>query len=308
MGEPLQSRGPRPVVVALGGGHGLSRTLRALRRLDVDATAVVTTADDGGSSGRLRRDLGVTPPGDLRKALSSLTTDPELAALLEYRFPAGELAGHSLGNLLMVALTDLNGGDMVAALDRLGDWLEVAGRVLPATDTPLELIAEGDAGEVRGQLAIARSSGHRRIRLEPSEPPATPQAVAAIDAADLILLGPGSLFTSILPNLAVPGIGTAVTKAAAPLVLIANLREQPGETTGLDLPAHLDVLHDHLPGREIDVLVLHDGPSPHGPGKPLAPITAHPHVRRCVAADLLDGRDGHDPAALAAVFRSLLTV
>jgi uncharacterized cofD-like protein len=299
---------PSPArVVAVGGGHGLSRTLRALRTLPVDITAVVATADDGGSSGRLRRDLGVLPPGDLRKALAALTPDPDLARLLEYRFAEGDVAGHTVGNLLMVAASDLAGGDVAAALARLGAWVGALGRVLPATTRPVVLVAESHAGEqTRGQLAVATSSGHRRVRVDPETVDATPGVAEAIRTADLLTLGPGSLFTSILPSLVVPAIAEAVTTAPAPIVLIANLREQPGETEGLALGDHLDVLAEHIPDRKIDVLVVHDGPAPRGPGRPLLPVDHHPNVGRVVGSDLLDGNDGHDPSKLAAVLQGVL--
>ena len=295
-------------VVAIGGGHGLSRTLAALAMLgDVETTAVVAMADDGGSSGRLRRDLGVVPPGDLRKALSSLVPDAETTRWLEHRFGAGELAGHSLGNLMIVGLHQVLGGELVDALDHLGQRLGARGRVLPSTTDAVMLVAEGDDGEeVSGQATITRTSGHRRVRLDPAAPAASPEAVAAIADADLVLLGPGSLFTSVLPNLLVPELAKALVDAPAPLVMIANLREQPGETQGLDMPAHLDVLAAHLPERRLDVLVTHDGPPPRGPGRRLVPPSSHPHVERRVGADLLDGTDGHAPPALARVIADLL--
>lgn len=302
-GRPPRSRR----VVAIGGGHGLSRTLAALCLLDdVDVTAVVAMADDGGSSGRLRRDLGVVPPGDLRKAMSSLVPDPVTAHWLEHRFPAGELAGHSLGNLMLIGLHRTLGGELVEALDRLGAMLDARGRVLPSTTDAVSLVADGPQGEVRGQATITRTPGHRRVRLDPPSATATPQAVAAIEAADLVLLGPGSLFTSILPNVLVPEITKALVAAAAPLVLVANLREQPGETQDMDMEGHLDVVAEHLPDRRLDALVTHAGPPPAGPGRRLLAPPHHDHVERMLAADLLDGADGHAPQALARVIAHLL--
>lgn len=299
---------PRPHgVVAIGGGHGLSRTLAALSRLDdVQISAIVAMADDGGSSGRLRRDLGVLPPGDLRKALSSLVEDPDTSRWLEHRFGAGELAGHSLGNLMLVGLHQVLGGELVGALDRLGAIVGARGRVLPSTTDAVMLVAEGEEGEVAGQVTISRTSGHRRVRLDPPTAAAAPEAVAAIEDADLVLLGPGSLFTSVLPNLLVPGIAKALVAARAPVVMMANLREQPGETQGLDMVGHLDVLAHHLPDRRLDVLVTHVGPPPRGPGRRLVAPASHPHVDRMVGADLLDGADGHAPEALARVVADLL--
>lgn len=298
--------GGRPHVVAIGGGHGLSRTLKALCGLDVDITAVVTVADDGGSSGRLRESYGVVPPGDLRVALASLVSDDDIAATLQYRWEGGELDGHALGNLAVTALAAVRGRGLADAFARLGEVLGACGRVVPCTTSLVELVADGDGGEVRGQVAIATSSGHHGIRLDPPDPEAEPSAVAAIRDADVIVLGPGSLFTSVLPNLAVPGIADAVTRSSATLVHVANLRQQPSETIGLDLPQHLDALARALPDRRLDVVVQHDGRAPVAHGPPLVPIDSHPHVERLERADLLDGDDGHDPAALAAALGPLL--
>jgi uncharacterized cofD-like protein len=298
--------------VAVGGGHGLARTLQALPRVVDEVTAVVTVADDGGSSGRLRRDLGVLPPGDLRMAIAALASDAELARLLQYRFDRGDLGGHSLGNLILVALQDLAEGDVVQALDRLGRFLGVPGRVLPCTTTPVTLHASTPAGPVIGQAAVAATPSLRRVWLSPDdgseEPRATPEAVDAIGAADLVVLGPGSLFTSLLPNLLVPGIAAALAATSAPSVFVANLREQPGETEGMSLVDHLDALEAHVPGLLIDVLVVHDGAAPHGPGQPLVCDAAGvtDRVGRLVRRDLFDGADGHDPGALAMVFGELL--
>ena len=306
MSDPPADAPERPHVVAIGGGHGLSRTLAALARLPVATTAVVAMADDGGSSGRLRRDLGVGPPGDLRKALASLVPDTELARWFEHRFDAGELAGHSLGNLMLIAMQQARDGDLVGALDRLGALLGARGRVLPSTLAAVDLVAEGPGGRTTGQVAIARSRGHERVRLEPPDVAATAEAVAAIEAADLVVFGPGSLFTSILPNVVVGGVRAALERTPATLLLVANLREQPGETEGLDLPAHLDVLRAHLPERALDVLLAHAGPAPAGPGERLVAPPEHPHVHRVMTADLLDGADGHDPRGLAAALGQVL--
>jgi uncharacterized cofD-like protein len=294
--------------VAIGGGHGTSRTLQALPRIVDHVTAVVTVADDGGSSGRLRRDLDVLPPGDLRMALTALARDRDLADLIGYRFQRGELAGHALGNLVLVAQQELSGGDLVAALDRLCAVLHAPGRVLPCATVPLTLLASTADGQVRGQTVVAATARLERVRLDPLDPPATPDAVQAIERADLVVLGPGSLYTSLLPNLLVPGIRDALVASTAPFVFIANLREQPGETEGLTLADHLAAVTAHVPELRIDVLVTHDGPAPSGPGLPLtvAPAAVAAHVGRVVTADLLDGADGHDPTALARVLDHVL--
>jgi uncharacterized cofD-like protein len=294
--------------VALGGGHGLSRTLAALVGVVDHVTAVVTVADDGGSSGRLRRDIGGVAPGDLRMALAALARDRELAALVQYRFARGELAGHSLGNLVLVAMQELAGGDVVAGLDRLARLLDVPGRVLPCTTTPLTLHARTPRGVVRGQATVARTPGLERVWIDPACPPATPDAVAAIARADLVVLGPGSLFTSLVPNLLVPGIADAVAAAGCPTVFVANLREQAGETEGLTLPDHLRAVAVHVPGVRFDVLLAHDGVrGPDGIGALLAAGELHDAtVGRVVTADLFDGHDGHDPGALAVALRGVL--
>ncbi len=293
--------------VAIGGGHGLSRSLAALARVVDHVTAVVTVADDGGSSGRLRRDHDVVAPGDLRMALATLARDRELADLVQYRFSRGELDGHSLGNLILVALQELSGGDVVGGLDRLARLLDVPGRVLPCTTVPVTLQARADGRLIEGQVAVATTSHLRQVWLDPVDPPATPAAVAAVRRADLVVLGPGSLFTSVLPNLLVPGVASAIAASEAPTVLVANLSEQPGETEGLSLPAHLDALAEHVPDLRVDVLIAHDGSGPH---------ESHPlsidrdaladRVDEVIITDLFDGQAGHDPVALAARFGELL--
>jgi uncharacterized cofD-like protein len=299
--------------VAIGGGHGLARSLQALSTVCTEVTAVVTVADDGGSSGRLRRDLGVLPPGDLRMALAALAVDDELVRLLQYRFDRGELRGHSLGNLVLVALQDLAEGDVVRALRWLGRFLQVPGRVVPSTTTPVTLYGETTDGHVRGQVAVAATAQLRKVWLEPddAEGPAvaTPEALEAIAAADLVVLGPGSLYTSLLPNLLVPSIHEAVAASSAQVVLVANLREQPGETEGMSLRDHLDALDDHVPGLHLDVLVAHDGPPPLASTAPLRcdPATLTGHVGRIVRRDLLADDGGHDAAALASAFREVLS-
>jgi uncharacterized cofD-like protein len=292
--------------VALGGGHGLSRSLAALRQGADEVIAIVSVADDGGSSGRLRRDLDVVPPGDLRMALTALGQRARLAEVLRYRFARGELEGHALGNLVLVALQDLHDGDLVAALDELALHLGVSGRVLPCTTEPVTLHARSAAGGISGQAAIAATSRLERVWLDPPAPAATPAALAAVAAADLLVLGPGSLYTSLLPNLLVPQLAAAVAAATAPTVLVANLREQPGETEGMSLREHLEALDAHVPGLHLDAVIVHDGPAPRGPGRALDVgddlQDRGPHLIR---ADLLDAEDGHDPTALAAALDRL---
>jgi len=294
-------------VVAIGGGHGLARALAALRLAGAEPTAVVTVADDGGSSGRLREQLGVLPPGDLRMALLALARNRPLADALGHRFTAGDLDGHALGNLLLVALAERAGGDFVAALAQAGDLLDCAGRVLPATVEPVRLHGRVGGLDVAGQVRIATAQAPvERVWLEPDTPAACDEAVDAIGDADLVVLGPGSLYTSVIAVLAVPGIAKAVSDAPCPVVYVANARTQVGETSGLDLDAHVAALLAHVPGLRLHAVVAHDGPAADLPGEALAPEMGAAREAGLVRADLLsrgtDGRPswGHDPARLAA--------
>jgi len=295
--------------VAIGGGHGTAKTLMALRSLTSAVTAVVTVADDGGSSGRLRREMDVLPPGDLRMALVALAERPELAELLQFRFQRGDLAGHSLGNLIIVALQELLDGDLLAALERVGTALGLAGRVLPCTTDEVQLRALTHAGEVVGQTNVANAKRITQVWLEPRNPTPTPAVLDALRDARLIVLGPGSLYTSVLPNLLVPGIVAAITHSKALVIYVSNLREQPGETQGMGLDAHLDALFQHAPQLRIDTLIAHQGTLTKGPLPPLLldPAFSHARVSKVMQADLLasDG-DSHDPKALGGVFQQLL--
>jgi uncharacterized cofD-like protein len=250
-------------VVAVGGGHGLSPALQALRRLGTEPTAVVTVADDGGSTGRLRQDLGIIAPGDLRMALLTLARNTDLAELLAHRFTRGELEGHALGNLVLVALQEDAAGDTVAALDRAARLLDAAGRVLPSTLGPVHLCASVGGVQVRGQVRVATAKAPiQRIWLDPPDPPACREAVEAIADADVVILGPGSVFTSIIANLAVPGIRDALATTSARVIYVANLWQQRGEAAGLDLAAHVRGLLLHAPDTRLDAVVAHDGPVP----------------------------------------------
>jgi len=297
----------RPRVVAIGGGHGLARALRALTLLDVEPTAVVTVADDGGSSGRLRRDMGIIAPGDLRMALLALARNRPLAAALEHRFLRGQLEGHALGNLLLVALAEQHGGDFLAAVDGAAALLDCAGRVLPSTTQPVELHAHVAGRVVGGQVQVAAAQGRiERVWLEPRDPPACPDASKAIAEADVVILGPGSLYTSVVANLLVPEMAAALAAASARTVYVGNLTSQPGETWGLDAEAHVAAVLDHVPGLVLDAVILHDGPRDSGPGELLGTAVPSGRVRQVLSADLAL-RDpggglgpGHDPQRLAA--------
>lgn len=293
-------------VVGLGGGHGLARALSALRLLGEKPTAVVTVADDGGSSGRLREDHGVVALGDLRMALYTLAQNPDLAPVFQHRFDAGDLKNHALGNLVLLALIEMNDGDLVAALVQAGTLLACAGRVLPTTTSAVQLRAQVGDHEVGGQVRVATADGPvRRVWLEPEAPEACAEAVEVIAAADVVVLGPGSLFTSVIATLLVPGIARAVTDGGPRVVAVANLLTQPGETSDFDITAHLDALVAHVPGLHIDTLLVHAGPQVQGAGRPIGAIESHPAVRTVVAADVaLRSADGtvtgsHDPQRLA---------
>lgn len=300
-------------VVAIGGGHGLSGVLTALRWLDVAPTAVVTVADDGGSSGRLRRDLGIIAPGDLRMALLALARNSELADVLAHRFGHGELAGHALGNLLLVALAERREG-FVGALADAQRLLDCQGTVLPSTTVPVGLHARVGDERLDGQVRVQTAGGRiDQVWLEPDDPPGCKEAVSAIEQADVVILGPGSLFTSVVVNLLVPDIAAAVAATDATLVHIANVRTQVGETTGLDLDSHLQQLCTHLDGRPLDVTILNSGPvSPAAVGRPLTGPVSGDRLGRQIWTDLVERDDdgwpgeSHDPGRLAAVLAEVI--
>ena len=253
-------------IVALGGGHGLAASLTALRTLTDDLTAVVTVADDGGSSGRLREDLDALPPGDLRMALAALAGDDEWnrtwASLFQHRYQAGAVSGHAVGNLIIVGLASMLGSEL-DALDLCGRLLGVRGRVLPMTTERVQIIAQvaglsGSEGmtEVRGQHEVASTPGRVcAVALEPMAPPACADAVAAVLAADHVVLGPGSLFTSVLPHLLVPELRDAIVKTPASVILSLNLSPETGETAGFSSEAHLEALRGHVPDLRLDHVI-----------------------------------------------------
>jgi uncharacterized cofD-like protein len=258
-----------PQVVALGGGHGLAASLSALRRVTRRLTAVVTVADDGGSSGRLRTELGQLPPGDLRMALAALAGDDEWGSvwtgLLQHRFGGdGPLAGHAVGNLLLAGLTECT-GDPVQALDLTARLVGAVGRVLPMSAAPLEIAADvvgldpdrpAAAREVVGQVAVATTPGLvRAVHLRPHDPPACAESVRAVLEADWVVLGPGSWFTSVLPHLLVPELRDALVATRARRLVCLNLAAQAGETDGFTPQAHVEVLLAHAPRLRLDVVL-----------------------------------------------------
>ena len=257
-----RERGPK--IVVLGGGHGLSTLLRGLKEHTNNLTAIVTVADDGGSSGRLRESLGILPPGDIRNCLAALSNDEALLTqLFQYRFPNGAsgLDGHSFGNLFITAMAEIT-GSFEEAIAESGRVLSVNGRVLPSTLHDVRLVADVVlpylVSEVRveGESHIPESTGKvRRVWLEPNNLPAFPQAVQAILAADMIVVGPGSLYTSILPNLLVPDIAAAIRSSRAFKVFVCNVATQPGETEHFTCGDHLRAIEEHVGGNLFNMIV-----------------------------------------------------
>jgi uncharacterized cofD-like protein len=310
----------RPAVTALGGGHGLAASLEALRLITERVTAVVTVADDGGSSGRLRRELGVLPPGDLRMALAALCDDSEWGHLwrdvLQHRFAGdGEVGGHALGNLLITSLWDLL-GDPVEGLDMVGRLLGSRGRVLPMASVPLDITATvlgadpddpDEVSEVRGQVEVATTVGRvLNLRLLPEDPPARREAVEAVHEADWVVLGPGSWFTSVMPHLLVPELREALISTKAQRLLTMNLLLNTGETEGFSAADHLEVLEAHAPDLRLDV-VLADPAELEDGGEALRSV-AKGMGAEVVIAHIADQEQAgrHDTLRLAAAYRDIM--
>ena len=300
--------GPR--VVALGGGHGLAATLQALRHVTPHITAVVTVADDGGSSGRLRDELGALPPGDLRMALAALAGDDDWGrtweALLQHRFQGdGPLGGHAVGNLILTGLAEST-GDPVAALDLVARLLGCTGRVLPMSPVPLEIAAEvvdgGVSREVVGQVAVATATGQvAAVRLRPEAPPACKEAVQAVEDADWVVFGPGSWFTSVLPHLLVPDLRDALERSRARRLVALNLAPQSGETDGFSPEAYLEVLAAHAPDLRIDVVLADESAVVDTRGLMAAAEAAGGRLVLSPLA-LGDGTPRHDPRLLGSAY------
>jgi uncharacterized cofD-like protein len=260
-----RERGPRVVVV--GGGTGLYTLLRGIKNYTHNITAVVAVADDGGSSGQIRRETGILPPGDIRNCLAALSSDEALLTqLFQYRFPDGEgtLNGHSFGNLFITALADIT-GSFESAVAESGHVLAINGSVLPSTLHNVRLVADVKlpflVSEVRveGESQIPESTGSiRRVWLEPNNPPAFPQAVRAILNSDLIVVGPGSLYTSLLPNLLVPDVAEAIRASRALKIYVCNVATQPGETQGYSCGDHMHALEEHVGGNLFDVILVNN--------------------------------------------------
>lgn len=326
-----RSRGPN--IVAIGGGTGMPSLLRGLTHYTRNITAIVTVADDGGSSGRLRRELGLLPPGDFRNNIAALSRDEALMTkVLQYRFGShvgrngndgatmgdlrSELQGHAFGNLLLAALTGITGSfdEALLAAERV---LAMRGRVLPSTLADITLVADVlVAEEVRrivGESAIPQANGKiQRVALEPAEVRAYPPVLHAIFQADLIVIGPGSLYTSILPNLLVPDLAEALRHARAPKVYVCNLAIQPGETDNYTVADHVDAILQHIPADCLDIVLANDNlsvPPDRGGGHTLYVPPVAPDNVRLVTADLVDEVRPwrHDSAKLARAVIELLT-
>jgi uncharacterized cofD-like protein len=301
-----------PRVVALGGGHGLAATLNSLRSLTSEITAVVTVADNGGSSGRLRQEFNQLPPGDLRMALAALCADDEWgrswAQVLQHRFTSsGEMNGHAVGNLLLSALWDMD-SNLVLGLDRVGELLKVVGRVLPMAIEPLDIAGtfrtKYGIQEVRGQVQVATTNGElQSLRLIPEQPQATPEVLAAIADAEWITIGPGSWFSSVMPHVLLNAQAGAISDSPAKIILIFNLpeNERDGEFAGNSPEEHLQLLRNHLPNLHLDYAIA--DPSVITPTSTLAEL-----VKSCggelLVADITqrDNPHHHDPEKLTSVF------
>ncbi|HEY3523716.1 MAG TPA: gluconeogenesis factor YvcK family protein [Candidatus Limnocylindrales bacterium] len=320
------ARGPR--IVAIGGGTGLSTLLRGLKEITSNLTAVVTVADDGGSSGLLRTSLGIPPVGDIRNCIVALAdAEPLMADLLQYRFPAGSLApaadethspdprGHAVGNLLLAALTAVEDGDFEEGVRRMNRVLAVRGQVVPVTAVPLTLHARlVDGSEVTGQSLIARTVGIERVWVTPDDADACEDALHAIADADAIVIGPGSLYTSILPGLLVPAVREAVLGSSALRIFVCNVATQVGETSGRDLADHVEALLAHTAPGLVDVVL---GNNQFGARIPLEWRAESVRLRwppkplpipKLVLDDVVnaDNAYNHDPAKLAAAIGRII--
>lgn len=315
------ARGPK--VVAIGGGTGLSTFLRGMKEHTSNITAIVTVADDGGSSGALREELGIPPVGDIRNCIAALAdAEPLMSELLGYRFPGrgggagspvetepGGLGGHAIGNLLIAALTAVEGGDFEEGVRRMNRVLAVRGQVLPVSPTPITLHARTRAGAVvAGQSQVMRTPDIERVWITPPDVAASTDALAAIAEAEIIVLGPGSLYTSLLPALLVPAIREAIVRSTAVRVYVCNVATQEGETEGYDLADHVEALIAHTAPDLVELVLANDRFDARVPrdwhAQPVRlrwpPLVDH--VPGLVTEDIVDGVNAHhhDPARLSA--------
>ncbi|NHN54914.1 uridine diphosphate-N-acetylglucosamine-binding protein YvcK [Calidifontibacter sp. DB0510] len=309
----------RPAVAALGGGHGLAASLQALQLVTDRITAIVTVADDGGSSGRLRREFDILPPGDLRMALAALCDNSEWGMqwrdALQHRFAGdGPLGGHALGNLLIASLWDLL-GDPIAGLDLVGRLLGARGRVLPMAGEPLQIRADvrgadpdrpDEVSELVGQVTVATTPGRvLNLRLEPDPPMPCREAVDAVLDADWVVLGPGSWFTSVMPHLMVPHLREALISTPARRILTLNVVMNDGETQGFTPADHVQVLREHAPDLHLDVVLADPRVVEDEDSLRAAAETVGAQVHLLPVADP-DHPGTHDPLRLAAAYRDVI--
>jgi len=310
--QELSLDGEGPHVVAIGGGHGLAQALRAAVGYAGRVDAVVSVADDGGSSGRLAPDLDIPPPGDIRKCLVALTPDDSIwKQMFEYRFEGADVAGHSLGNLILAALADIEGG-FEPALLRAERLLKASGSVIPACRSPLTLLAETEDGDLHGQVFIQRYRGRiDTVRVQPPGSAATPRAVEVIENADQIILGPGSLMTSTVAAMRVPGITEAINRSDAQLVYVGNLITQDGETITMDGLDHLDALLRLTGVRPPGTIVANEQVIDIAP--PLQPVVFDADILATYGADLhtadlvdpTQDWPSHDPQKLGGALKAI---
>lgn len=313
----LRARGPR--VVAIGGGTGLSVLLRGLKERTSNITAVVTVADDGGSSGKLRTELGMPPMGDIRNCIAALAdAEPAMSRLLQYRFPTAEtvdsaFAGHAFGNLLIAALTSIS-GDFEEGVRQSNRVLAVRGSVVPVAGQPITLHAELDDGTtLEGQSAIARAHGVRRVWITPDDVRPSEEALAAIAGAELVVIGPGSVYTSLLPPLLVPGLHEALARTSAVRLFVCNVATQVGETEEFALSDHLAALAAHGFEGVIDAVLVNNNFRARQPANyPAAPVKVDLALSRTdgppiIARDVVDDHNAHhhDPRKLATTILDL---
>ena len=316
--ERHQSRKHGPKIVAIGGGHGLSTLLRGLKAESHNIYAVVTVADDGGSSGRLRENLGILPPGDVRNCLAALSDDEDLLAqLFQYRFSDsdGSLKGHSFGNLFISSMAEVT-GSFEQAIAESGRVLAISGKVLPASLDNVNLVADvidpetGKEFRVLGESKITEAAGKiKQVMLEPSNPAVYPEVIQAILLADIVVVGPGSLYTSILPNLLVRDITAAIKAAQGLKIFVCNVATQKGETEGFSCGDHLKVIEEHIGANIFDIIVANDA-SPEDFNKHVEGVFVEEDLNRQYAVyknDLID-RDHpwrHDPGKVTKVLIDL---
>ena len=291
-----------PYVVGIGGGHGLAATLRAARLYAGRVSAVVTVADDGGSSGRLTRELGIPPPGDIRNCLVALSDRDQIKEMFQHRFESGPLTGHTIGNLIIASLTEMK-GDFAEAVASAADLLSARGEVFPATTRLVRLGARTSGGDIKGQVAVAQTTAPiEAVYLDPPDTPAHEPAVAAIRGADQVVLGPGSVFTSLIATLSVPGIGAAVRETSARRVFVCNSRMQKGETEGMNASALLGALLAHAGPGCVDSVVV-QAPSLPGDGVEADLEGLRSLGVDVIPADVANPDGGHDPERLAEALR-----